>query len=77
LPFRGIYLCQRMKGLRIDPDDLSPEHRMDALARVLAEGIVALAESGQLNSLLAEPPASVRRFGKPLDSGPKTVYRSP
>jgi hypothetical protein len=66
-----------MKGLRIDPDELSPDARMDALVTIIAEGIVALAESGQLNSLLAEPPDPVRRFGKPLDSGRKTVYRSP
>lgn len=37
------------------PEDLSPEERLDALAEVLAEGILCLGESGELAALLQEP----------------------
>ena len=35
------------------PDNLTPEERMDALAQVLAEGIIYLADKGQLEDFAA------------------------
>lgn len=66
-----------MEGIPRSLDELSPEERMDALAEILAEGIISLSEDGQLESLLIEPLPRFRRFGKPLASAPETPYRSP
>ena len=37
----------------LDPNDMSPEERLDALAQVLAEGIIYLADKGQLEDFAA------------------------
>ena len=54
------------------PYDMTPEERLDALADVLAEGILHLGESGELAALLreplpgAEPPAAASASQNPL-----------
>lgn len=37
----------------LPPDELSPEERLDALVEVLAEGIIFLADKGELKRLAA------------------------
>ncbi len=42
-------------GNFLDPENMTPAERLDALAEVLAQGILHLGESGELAALLQEP----------------------
>lgn len=50
------------------PDEMSPEERLDALADVLAEGILYLAERGLLNLDDEAAPASAGANQKLVES---------
>lgn len=59
----------------LDPEDMTPEERMDALADVLAEGFLYLAERELLNlddePILTSDAANQKLVGRGLLSGGK------
>lgn len=57
-----------------EPEEMTPEERLDALAEVLAEGFLHLAATGALADLLAESDASSE--GNQLDVQGKSLYPS-
>lgn len=58
----------------LDEDQMTPEERLDALAEVLAEGILHLGESGELAALLREPlPGSEPPAAAPASQYPLTT----
>lgn len=55
----------------LDPDEMTPEDRQDALAEVLAEGFLHLLENGLLETILeGEPPTGNRQNGQATQSEP-------
>lgn len=58
----------------LNPGEMTPEDRLDALAEVLAEGILCLGESGELSALLQEPlPDSEPPAAAPASQNPLTT----
>lgn len=63
---------------RTDPLDLTPEERLDALAGVLAEGILHLAVAGQLEEILANSaPGTLPTDGLPTGGKEGSVSNGP
>ena len=60
----------------LDPNDMTPEERLDALAQVLAEGIIYLADRGQLEDFAAGKDTDGESGGRALTSGGNEGIRS-
>jgi hypothetical protein len=60
-------------GKFLDPEQMTPAERLDALAEVLAQGVLHLGESGELAALLQEPsPGSEPPATAPTSPNPLT-----
>lgn len=62
--------------LRIRSDEMTPEERLDALAEVLAEGIICLADKGQLERFAAGEDDGVESGACALTSRANDAIRS-
>lgn len=61
---------------RIRSDEMTPEERLDALAEVLAEGIICLGDKGQLERFAAGEDDVVESGECALTSGANDAIRS-